>query len=83
MRDKTRIAISSQQCTGCLLCKLACSMVKTKKYSYSRAQIEVARVANVERYRVSFKSGCDGCGYCVQYCAYDALTMPAVGAAAS
>lgn len=81
MPDQTRIRIGSEKCTGCLLCKLACSMVKTKKYSYSRALIDVARVDNVERYRVTLKQGCDGCGYCVQYCAYGALGLPSTVAA--
>ncbi len=73
MGKKDRIQITSENCTGCLLCQLTCSVVKTDKYSYSHALIDVKRVGNVERFQVSLKPECDGCGVCISYCAYDAI----------
>lgn len=78
MSAKGEMKAISDKCTGCLLCQFACSYMKTRAYSVSQALLSVARAGMREKYTVSFKEECDACGYCVKYCAFDAISRKRV-----
>ena len=67
------ILVVSENCTGCLLGRLACSPLKPSSFSPSRSHVEVTRVGHAERYAVRFTSQCDRCGFCVNFCSFGAI----------
>lgn len=73
MTHRYQMSALPQRCTGCLLCQLACTQVKTATYGLSQALVAVTRIGFEERYDVRFGPDCDACGFCVNYCAYDAI----------
>ena len=71
-----RFQIDQDRCTGCLLCALACSFIKTSTFGLSDSLVRIGRDlarGSHERYSITFDGGCDGCGFCVRYCNYDAI----------
>lgn len=69
--------ICSANCTGCTLCQLACSIIKTSAFSLSDSLILIERdfkEGPYEQFTIGFSPLCDSCGFCVNYCAFDALT---------
>ena len=83
MADSERIVIKAENCSGCLLCALACSFFTTPERAFSPAHAKIAvRPGAAESwFTVQLLPACDGCGVCVQYCAFDALAIPHRGAA--
>ncbi len=73
MPTGTVMIARSDNCTGCIMCQLACSFVKTSEFSPAKSFIDVDRVGKSETYKVSFKEDCDACGVCEQYCYYDVI----------
>jgi ferredoxin len=73
MSTSTKMKAFSEKCTGCLMCQLACSFVKTQAFSPANSFITVERVDKSETYDVGFTEDCDACGVCAQYCYYDAI----------
>lgn len=67
------IKVKSQNCTGCQLCMLVCSFVKTSSFSLSQSRIVITRLMARECYEVSFTPECDLCSLCINYCCFDAL----------
>lgn len=77
MTAEKQMTINSDNCTGCLLCGLACSVIKHRLFNPTMAYIQVKRDLHkgpFERYSVEFTDACDNCGFCVDFCAYEALT---------
>lgn len=73
MPTGTQMTAHSENCTGCLMCQLACSFVKTSEFSPAKAFLTVQRVDKSESYKVGFTEDCDACGVCAQYCYYDVI----------
>ncbi len=73
MARRQTIGVRSENCTGCQLCKLACSFIKTSSFSLSHSYIQITRLGTAEQYEVSFTPECDRCGFCVNYCGFDAI----------
>lgn len=71
---RREIEIRSENCTGCQLCRLACSFVKTSSFSLSRSFIDIRRIGGEERYEVGLLPDCDLCGFCVSYCCFGAIS---------
>ncbi|MDP6510851.1 MAG: 4Fe-4S binding protein [Dehalococcoidia bacterium] len=77
-----RFHIDPDKCTGCLLCSLACSFIKTSAFGLSHSLVHIQRDlvrGSHERFRISFDDGCDGCGLCARYCNFDAIRGPQHG----
>ena len=73
MSTDTSMKPLSENCTGCLMCQLACSFTKTSAFSPASSYVTVQRVGVSETYEVSFTEDCDACGVCTQYCYFDAI----------
>jgi Fe-S-cluster-containing hydrogenase component 2 len=79
MADINRISVDAERCAGCLLCCLACSFFNTKEgiFSLSRSMISVKPNEGEAQFHVEFLEECVGCGICVDYCYFGALTLAA------
>jgi len=67
------IGVFSANCSGCMLCALACSFLYTKAFSLFEARIKVRRVGKTEEYMIIFTEDCTRCGECAKYCYFDAV----------
>jgi len=67
--------IAEENCSGCLLCALACSFFNTpdRVFNPDKAQIKIERMEGQNRFKVSFKEECLECGICADYCHYGVL----------
>ncbi|MBD3255704.1 MAG: hypothetical protein GF383_11475 [Candidatus Lokiarchaeota archaeon] len=69
-----KIIIKAENCTGCRICQMICSLTHTKTVNYSNARIKIE-----EPYpsipKITFTSDCVGCGECVSHCLYEALKI--------
>ena len=72
--DGRLIQIESSQCVGCGLCMMACSWIKAKQFNPLKAFVDIQR--DIERegdWDAQFTESCDACGFCAQWCHYDAI----------
>jgi ferredoxin len=67
------VKVFSEDCGGCGLCQLACSMSKTGVFNPAASRIKLNRVEGKERYAISFTDECNNCGMCAKYCYYGVL----------
>jgi Fe-S-cluster-containing dehydrogenase component len=65
------IQVSTESCTGCLRCQLACSDLYTKVFNPSEARIQV--VTSGADCSIHFTEACNECGVCVDHCFHGAL----------
>lgn len=71
------IAVDATKCQTCYICQLVCSFRFERDFDTSKAAI---RIVPSDAYngdpdiRISFEDRCDGCGLCVRYCPYGALS---------
>ena len=75
MTSDTSMIARSENCTGCLMCQLSCSFVKTSAFCPADSFITIERLNKSERYDVRFTDECDACGACTKYCYYDAIEV--------
>ena len=71
------LAVNPDECIGCRLCELACSMVKEGRFQPSKARIRIHFVGIPEIPVPSFSRHCDCCGgqpTCVKYCPVGCIT---------
>jgi Fe-S-cluster-containing dehydrogenase component len=69
--EKYEIHISTERCTGCLRCELACSDLYGKSFNPSLARIQV--LISDEDWSIVLTEDCNGCGICADHCFYDAV----------
>ncbi len=68
------ITVYPENCAGCLVCELRCSLRFEKAFNPGKAAIQIRRLVGEENeYAVSFTDKCDNCGICARYCLYGAL----------
>ena len=71
------IVVEETKCRSCFVCQLVCSLRFEGAFDTSKAAIRIQPVTqsdgNVD-IRISFDDKCDGCGLCVRYCPFGALT---------
>ncbi len=67
--------VNMDNCSGCLLCSLACSFFNTPERSFnlSKSEIRVRRAKGRNRFEVEFSDACSGCETCVDYCHFGVL----------
>jgi NAD-dependent dihydropyrimidine dehydrogenase PreA subunit len=65
-----------QNCTGCLICELRCSLRLAKEFDAARSAIRVRRlIGGGAEFDLAFSDVCDGCGLCARFCPYGALAF--------
>ncbi len=66
-----KLLVTTDNCTGCLRCALACSDTYTRAFNTPAAyiQVDLADTACA----IHFTDDCNGCGICADNCFYDAL----------
>lgn len=70
------IEIRADQCTGCKLCELACSAVKTGQFNPRQARIKVSLIDIPEIPVPTLLDSCDYCfgnPVCVRFCVTQAI----------
>ena len=75
------IVAEAAKCRSCFICQLVCSLRFEGAFDTSKAAISLLPVKSVGEgeIRISFADKCDGCGLCVRYCPFGALTRGASG----
>jgi Fe-S-cluster-containing dehydrogenase component len=75
--EHTGFVIREELCTGCALCVVSCASIKHDLFGFANAHsyVEVTRQPE-EAYGVRFTDECDGCCYCLKFCAFDAIERP-------
>lgn len=70
------IKVYAENCTGCLICELRCSLRFEKAFNPAKARIKIRRLVRGDtEYAVSFTDACDRCGICARNCPYDVLAQ--------
>jgi ferredoxin len=75
-----QVRFAGEKCAGCLVCVLACSTRRGGVFTPTVSAVRV-RSAGAGGVELEFGPECDGCGLCVAYCPYGALSMEKEGAA--
>ena len=74
--EKTQLEIHPELCTGCGLCQLSCTHIKLREFSLAGAYIQIDRVGTDESFVPRFTDECDSCGFCLNYCGFEAIRRP-------
>ena len=69
------LIVDADNCTGCRICELICSMVKFGEYNPQKSHIKLIRNREMDVNVVAIDSHCDFCATCVQWCPNEALTV--------
>ena len=67
--------VDTDNCSGCRICELICSMVKFGEYNPHKSHIKLIRNREMDVNIIATDSQCDFCGTCIQWCPHDALTI--------
>lgn len=70
---RKQIVRNAEQCTGCSLCVVACSLHNFGTFSLQKSHISVEKDDRVQRFTLTISDGCTVCGECVRACAYGAI----------
>jgi len=76
------IKAEASKCRSCFICQLVCSLRFEGAFDTSRAAIAIQPETNSDsdaEVRISFTEQCDGCGLCIRYCPFGALTRGTSG----
>lgn len=68
------IDINSDKCIGCMACVLACSLAKTKAFSYKNAVMKIVKDEPIELCQIYSCSNCTNIK-CIEACPFDAISM--------
>jgi anaerobic carbon-monoxide dehydrogenase iron sulfur subunit len=62
------LIVSTDKCTGCKICELACSMAKLGEFNPDKSYIKVLRNKDMDINLVTMSTRCDFCGECIESC---------------
>ena len=67
--------ISTEKCTGCRSCEIACSYHHSRAFSRKGTSITIDRLEKEGEFYINLwldtedgHIACDGCGFCLKYC---------------
>ncbi len=69
------IVIDTAKCTGCKVCELVCSLIKSGECNPGKSYIRVLRHKEMDFNMVALDNRCDFCSECVNSCLPDALKI--------
>ena len=72
---KKEILKNDENCAGCMLCVLSCSLFNFGVFSTEKSFIKLDKDDRTQRFTLSFDDGCISCGECVKSCKYNALML--------
>ena len=72
--DKAIIA-DAENCTGCRICELICSMTKQGEFNPRKSSIQILTNNDFGVYLPVIKTECDFCGECVEWCPMQVLQI--------
>jgi len=70
--EKVLIA-NADECTGCRICELVCSMTKQGECSPRKSYIRIMRNKEMDIHVPTLSTQCDFCGECVEWCLPEAI----------
>ena len=79
-KDKVKILVKPERCTGCRVCQLECSFRYHKVFNPALASIRILETPeNGISYLISYKAECRNCGTCAKACVFGALEVEGGG----
>jgi len=69
------LIVDGEKCTGCRVCELVCSMVKSGEYNPQKSCIRVLRNMELDVSIPVIKVTCDFCGQCIEWCFSEAIRL--------
>ena len=67
------LIVDGEKCTGCKVCELICSMVRTGEYNPQKSCIRVLRNMELDVSIPVIDATCDFCGKCTEWCFQEAI----------
>jgi Fe-S-cluster-containing dehydrogenase component len=74
-RASKTLIFDAEQCTGCMLCELACSMAKGGEYNPGKSFIQILKNWELDVNIATLDLRCDFCEECVPWCPTNAITF--------
>ena len=62
------LIVDGEKCTGCRVCELICSMVRSGEYNPQKSCIKVLRNMELDVNIPVIEVACDFCGKCTEWC---------------
>lgn len=66
--EKRVLIVDADQCTGCSICEMVCSMAKHGEYNPKKSYIRVLKNWEMDVNVVALDLHCDFCNECVVWC---------------
>ncbi len=73
--SKFQVQVHAENCVGCLVCQVRCSLRFTRSFNPLESRLVVQRVDGQRIFDVSLTPECDHCGLCARDCVYGALVL--------
>jgi ferredoxin len=77
MKAEWKMRVDAEKCRVCLMCQLVCSLIHHEIFDPERSCLKITSTIEPDGridVGISFDDHCDGCGLCVKYCVYGALS---------
>jgi carbon-monoxide dehydrogenase iron sulfur subunit len=76
------LIVDADNCSGCRICELICSMVKSGEYNPQKSHIKLIRNREMDVNVATIDMDCDFCATCAKWCPNEALAIVDAQAAA-
>ncbi len=73
-----KVVAHPENCKGCLLCQLRCSLEYTGLFNPLKARLVIQRPITGGQ-EISFTDECNDCGLCARVCPYEAIILEEEG----
>ena len=62
------LVVDADKCTGCQICELVCSMVRSEEYNPAKSLVRVLKNPEMDVSIPVISVQCDFCGKCAEWC---------------